>query len=320
MNREKLYDLVQDCFVYDKYGKVTFNLYNFTLLFDDYSDKSVKAVFECLTDNQKEYLKNNFTNFKNFLPPISYISLNKLNDMITGEFENTKMRPATEEELKSVSDGIKSISKQVVDNKEGENTIKKSKIIYTDKDILKLNDAYFRSDNSEMPFLQELSKIIDKCESSSDAERKAIRDLIELNAVVYSDVMLPIFYLDTISELEEIYKQMRDEFLNRLNLDYLVNFEDKFKEKIQKEFNEFIKSVQEEQKTNPNYAIQHAYEICWKEEIVYVVDNINYKNIDIKLKNKLLNINGILDIVYKEWLDKDSSEINDQLYDIIKAI
>lgn len=55
MNREKLYDLVQDCFVYDKYGKVTFNLFNFTLLFDDYSDKSVKAVFECLTDNQKEY-------------------------------------------------------------------------------------------------------------------------------------------------------------------------------------------------------------------------------------------------------------------------
>lgn len=172
MNREKLYDLVQDCFVYDKYGKVTFNLFNFTLLFDDYSDKSVKAVFECLTDNQKEYLKNNFTNFKNFLPPSSYISLNKLNDMITCEFKSVKMRPATEEE----------------------------------------------------------------------------------------------------------------------------------------------------QKTNPSYAIQHAYEICWKQEIVYVVDNIDYKNIDIKLKNKLLNINGILDIVYKEWLDKDSSEINDQLYDIIKAI
>lgn len=320
MNREKLYDLVQDCFVYDKYGKMIFNLFNFTLLFDDYSAKSVKAVFECLTDNQKEYLKNNFTNFKNlrdnlFLPSSSYISLNKLNDMITCEFKNTKMRPA-----KSVSDGIKSVSKQVVDNKEGENTIKKSKIFYTDEDILKLNRAYLNSGNSDMLFLQELSKIIDKCESSSDAERKAIRDLIELNAVVYSDVMLPIFYLDTISELEEIYKQMRDEFLNRLNLDYLVNFEDKFKEKIQKEFNEFIKSVQEEQKTNPNYAIQHAYEICWKEEIVYVVDNINYKNIDIKLKNKLLNINGILDIVYKEWLNKDSSEINDQLYDIITAI
>lgn len=314
MNREKLYDLVQDCFVYDKYEKVTFNLFGFTLLFDDYSDKSVKAVFECLTDNQKEYLKNNFTNFKNFLPPSSYISLNKLNDMITCEFKNTKMRPATEKEQKSVSDGIKSISKPVVDNKEGE----RSKIVFTDEEILKLNDAYL---HSEIAFLQELSIIINKSgKSSSDAERKAIRDLIELNAVVYSDVMLPIFYLDTISELEEIYKQMRDEFLNRLNLDYLVNFEDKFKEKIQKEFNEFIKSVQEEQKTNPNYAIQHAYEICWKQEILFVAEDIDYDDFGIIAKKRLINTNGVLDIVYKEWIDKDSSDINEQISDIISEV
>lgn len=80
MNEEKLCNLVQDCFVYDKYGKVTFNLCDFILLFDDFSVNSVKAVFKCLTDNQKEFLKNNFTKFKNLrddliLPSSSYISL-----------------------------------------------------------------------------------------------------------------------------------------------------------------------------------------------------------------------------------------------------
>lgn len=322
MNREKLYDLVQDCFVYDKYEKVTFNLFGFTLLFDDYSDKSVKAVFECLTDNQKEYLKNNFTNFKNFLPPSSYISLNKLNDMITCEFKNTKMRPATEEEQKSVSDGIKSISKPVVDNKEGENIMEKSNIVFTDEDILKLNDAYLRSDNSEMPFLQELSIIMNRIGShSSNAERKAIKNLINLyDATVYKDEVLPAFGSDTISKLKEIYNQMRDEFLKHLNLDYLVNFEEKFKDKLNKEFYEFIKSVQEEQKTNPNYAIQHAYEICWKQEILFVAEDIDYDDFGIIAKKRLINTNGVLDIVYKEWLDTDSSDINEQISKIISEV
>lgn len=316
MNREKLYDLVQDCFVYDKYGKVTFNLFNFTLLFDDYSDKSVKAVFECLTDNQKEYLKNNLTNFKNFLPPSSYISLNKLNDMITCEFKSVKMRPATEEEQKSVSDGIKSISKPVANNKEGENIMEKSNIVFTDEDISRLEKLHLQSD---FLFLQELFNILNEKNSFDCVEKDVLNDLIELNDLAYNEY-INIFSPETISKLDEVYIESRNEFLNYMNLNCFLDFEEKFKDKVQNEFYEFIKSVQEEQKTNPSYAIQHAYEICWKQEIVYVVDNIDYKNIDIKLKNKLLNINGILDIVYKEWLDKDSSEINDQLYDIIKAI
>lgn len=327
MNEEKLCDLVQDCFVYDKYGKVTFNLCDFILLFDDFSVNSVKAVFKCLTDNQKEFLKNNFTKFKNLrddliLPSSSYISLEVLNDMITGEFKNAKMRPATEEELKSVSDGIKSISKPVVDNKEGENIMEKSNIVFTDEDILKLNDAYLRSDNSEMPFLQELSIIMNRIDShSSNAERKAIKNLINLyDATVYKDEVLPAFGSDTISKLKEIYNQMRDEFLKHLNLDYLVNFEEKFKDKLRKEFNEFIKSVQEEQKTNPNYAIQHAYEICWKQEIVFVSEDVCYDNFGIFTKKGLLNTNGVLDIIYKEWLDTDSSDINEQISKIISEV
>lgn len=327
MNEEKLCDLVQDCFVYDKYGKVTFNLCDFILLFDDFSVNSVKAVFKCLTDNQKEFLKNNFTKFKNLrddliLPSSSYISLEVLNDMITGEFKNAKMRPATEEELKSVSDGIKSISKPVVDNKEGENIMEKSNIVFTDEDILKLNDAYLRSDNSEMPFLQELSIIMNRIGSySSNAERKAIKNLINLyDATVYKDEVLPAFGSDTISKLKEIYNQMRDEFLKHLNLDYLVNFEEKFKDKLRKEFNEFIKSVQEEQKTNPNYAIQHAYEICWKQEIVFVSEDVCYDNFGIFTKKGLLNTNGVLDIIYKEWLDTDSSDINEQISKIISEV
>lgn len=327
MNEEKLCDLVQDCFVYDKYGKVTFNLCDFILLFDDFSVNSVKAVFKCLTDNQKEFLKNNFTKFKNLrddliLPSSSYISLEVLNDMITGEFKNAKMRPATEEELKSVSDGIKSISKPVVDNKEGENIMEKSNIVFTDEDILKLNDAYLRSDNSEMPFLQELSIIMNRIGShSSNAERKAIKNLINLyDATVYKDEVLPAFGSDTISKLKEIYNQMRDEFLKHLGLDYLVNFEEKFKDKLNKEFYEFIKSVQEEQKTNPNYAIQHAYEICWKQEIVFVSEDVCYDNFGIFTKKSLLNTNGVLDIIYKEWLDTDSSDINEQISKIISEV
>lgn len=321
MNEEKLCDLVQDCFVYDKYGKVTFNLCDFILLFDDFSVNSVKAVFKCLTDNQKEFLKNNFTKFKNLrddliLPSSSYISLEVLNDMITGEFKSTKMRPATEEELKSVSDGIKSISKPVVDNKEGENIMEKSNIVFTDEDILRLEKLYSQSDSL---FLQELLKILNEKNSFNCVEKDVLKELIKLNDLAYNEY-INIFSPETISKFDEAYVESRNEFLKHLGLDYLVNFEEKFKDKLRKEFNEFIKSVQEEQKTNPNYAIQHAYEICWKQEIVFVAEDVCYDNFGIFAKKSLLNTNGVLDIIYKEWLDTDSSDINEQISKIISEV
>lgn len=239
----------------------------------------------------------------------------KLYDLVQDRFE---MRPATEEEQKSVFDGIKSISKPVVDNKEGENIMEKSNIVFTDEEILKLDKAYL---HSELAFLQELSIITNKSgKSLSDAERIAIIKLIELSSAVDNKIMFPVFDSDTISKLKEIYNQMRDEFLKRLNLDYLVNFEEKFKDKLNKEFYEFIKSVQEEQKTNPNYAIQHAYEICWKQEIVFVAEDVCYDNFGIFTKKSLLNTNGVLDIIYKEWLDTDSSDINEQISKIISEV
>lgn len=323
MNEEKLCDLVQDCFVYDKYGKVTFNLCDFILLFDDFSVNSVKAVFKCLTDNQKEFLKNNFTKFKNLrddliLPSSSYISLEVLNDMITGEFKSAKMRPATEEELKSVSDGIKSISKPVVDNKKGENIMEKSNIVFTDEDILRLEKLYSQSDSL---FLQELLKILNEKNSFNCVEKDVLKELIKLNDLAYNEY-INIFSPETISKFDEAYVESRNEFLKHLGLDYLVNFEEKFKDKLQKEFDEFIKSVQEEQKTNPNpnYEIQHAYEICWKQEIVFVAEDVCYDNFGIFTKKKLLNTNGILDIIYKEWLDTDSSDINEQISKIISEV
>lgn len=321
MNEEKLCDLVQDCFVYDKYGKVTFNLCDFILLFDDFSVNSVKAVFKCLTDNQKEFLKNNFTKFKNLrddliLPSSSYISLEVLNDMITGEFKSAKMRPATEEELKSVSDGIKSISKPVVDNKEGENIMEKSNIVFTDEDILRLEKLYSQSDSL---FLQELLKILNEKNSFNCVEKDVLKELIKLNDLAYNEY-INIFSPETISKFDEAYVESRNEFLKHLGLDYLVNFEEKFKDKLNKEFYEFIKSVQEEQKTNPNYAIQHAYEICWKQEIVFVAEDVCYDNFGIFTKKKLLNTNGILDVIYKEWLDTDSSDINEQISKIISEV
>lgn len=321
MNEEKLCDLVQDCFVYDKYGKVTFNLCDFILLFDDFSVNSVKAVFKCLTDNQKEFLKNNFTKFKNLrddliLPSSSYISLEVLNDMITGEFKSAKMRPATEEELKSVSDGIKSISKPVVDNKEGENIMEKSNIVFTDEDILRLEKLYSQSDSL---FLQELLKILNEKNSFNCVEKDILKELIKLNDLAYNEY-INIFSPETISKFDEAYVESRNEFLKHLGLDYLVNFEEKFKDKLNKEFYEFIKSVQEEQKTNPNYAIQHAYEICWKQEIVFVSEDVCYDNFGIFTKKKLLNTNGILDVIYQEWINKDSSDINEQISKIISEV
>lgn len=321
MNEEKLCDLVQDCFVYDKYGKVTFNLCDFILLFDDFSVNSVKAIFKCLTDNQKEFLKNNFTKFKNLrddliLPSSSYISLEVLNDMITGEFKNAKMRPATEEELKSVSDGIKSISKPVVDNKEGENIMEKSNIVFTDEDILRLEKLYSQSDSL---FLQELLKILNEKNSFNCVEKDVLKELIKLNDLAYNKY-INIFSPETISKFDEAYVESRNDFLKHLGLDYLVNFEEKFKDKLNKEFYEFIKSVQEEQKTNPNYAIQHAYEICWKQEIVFVSEDVCYDNFGIFTKKSLLNTNGVLDIIYKEWLDTDSSDINEQISKIISEV
>lgn len=323
MNEEKLCDLVQDCFVYDKYGKVTFNLCDFILLFDDFSANSVKAVFKCLTDNQKEFLKNNFTKFKNLrddliLPSSSYISLEVLNDMITGEFKNAKMRPATEEELKSVSDGIKSISKPVVDNKEGENIMEKSNIVFTDEDILRLEKLYSQSDSL---FLQELLKILNEKNSFNCVEKDVLKELIKLNDLAYNEY-INIFSPETISKFDEAYVESRNEFLKHLGLDYLVNFEEKFKDKLQKEFDEFIKSVQEEQKTNPNpnYEIQHAYEICWKQEIVFVAEDVCYDNFGIFTKKKLLNTNGILNVIYQEWINKDSSDINEQISKIISEV
>lgn len=321
MNEEKLCDLVQDCFVYDKYGKVTFNLCDFILLFDDFSVNSVKAVFKCLTVNQKEFLKNNFTKFKNLrddliLPSSSYISLEVLNDMITCEFKNAKMRPATEEELKSVSDGIKSISKPVVDNKEGENIMEKSNIVFTDEDILRLEKLYSQSDSL---FLQELLKILNEKNSFNCVEKDVLKELIKLNDLAYNEY-INIFSPETISKLDEAYVESRNEFLKHLNLDYLVNFEEKFKDKLNKEFYEFIKSVQEEQKTNPNYAIQHAYEICWKQEIVFVSEDVCYDNFSIFTKKSLLNTNGVLDVIYQEWINKDSSDINEQISKIISEV
>lgn len=312
--KKNLKNLVQNCFK-NNY----FKLFDFLSLFDEYD---VENIFYFLTRDQDKFLLNNIPVFKEHikcvLPSKYYFKLTDLQMKIIeyyGDKQNL-MRPATEEKQKSVSDGIKSIPKPVVDNKKGENIMKKSNIVFTDEDISRLEKLHLQSD---FLFLQELLNILNEKNSIDCVEKDVLNDLIELNDLAYNEY-INIFSPETISKLDEVYIESRNEFLNCMNLNCFLDFEEKFKDKVQNEFYEFIKSVQEEQKTNPSYAIQHAYEISWKQEIVYVVDNIDYKNIDIKLKNKLLNINGILDIVYKEWLDKDSSEINDQLYDIIKAI
>jgi hypothetical protein len=198
----------------------------------------------------------------------------------------------------------------------GENIMEKSNIVFTDEDILRLEKLYSQSDSL---FLQELLKILNKKNSFNCVEKDVLKELIKLNDLAYNEY-INIFSPETISKLDEAYVESRNEFLKHLNLDYLVNFEEKFKDKLNKEFYEFIKSVQEEQKTNPNYAIQHAYEICWKQEIVFVAEDVCYDNFGIFAKKSLLNTNGVLDIIYKEWLDTDSSDINEQISKIISEV
>lgn len=198
----------------------------------------------------------------------------------------------------------------------GENIMEKSNIVFTNEDILRLGKLHSQSDSL---FLQELLNILNEKNSSNCVEKDVLKDLIELNDLAYNEY-INIFSPETISKFDEAYVESRDEFLKHLGLDYLVNFEEKFKDKLRKEFNEFIKSVQEEQKTNPNYAIQHAYEICWKQEIVFVSEDVCYDNFGIFTKKGLLNTNGVLDIIYKEWLDTDSSDINEQISKIISEV
>lgn len=200
----------------------------------------------------------------------------------------------------------------------GENIMEKSNIVFTDEDILRLEKLYSQSDSL---FLQELLNILNEKNSFNCVEKDVLKDLIKLNDLAYNEY-INIFSPETISKFDEAYVESRNEFLKHLNLDYLVNFEEKFKDKLQKEFDEFIKSVQEEQKTNPNpnYEIQHAYEICWKQEIVFVAEDVCYDSFSIFTKKKLLNTNGILDVIYQEWINKDSSDINEQISKIISEV
>lgn len=134
-------------------------------------------------------------------------NLSILNDKILREFKSVKMRPATEEEQKSVSDGIKSISKPVANNKEGKNIMKKSNIVFTDEDISRLEKLHLQSD---FLFLQELLNILNEKNSIDCVEKDVLNDLIELNDLAYNEY-INIFSPETISKLE--YWRWRQDLL-----------------------------------------------------------------------------------------------------------
>lgn len=155
-------------------------------------------------------------------------NLSIFNDKILREFKSVKMRPATEEEQKSVSDGIKSISKPVANNKEGKNIMEKSNIVFTDEDISRLEKLHFQSD---FLFLQELFNILNEKNSFDCVEKDVLNDLIELNDLAYNEY-INIFSPETISKLDEVYIESRNEFLNYMNLNCFLDFEEKFKDKV----------------------------------------------------------------------------------------
>ena len=85
--------------------------------------------------------------------------------------------------------------------------------------------------------------------------------------------------------------------------------------------NEFINRIRTEQKEyldhiatlSPKEIIRKAYEICWREEIICVLENTEFDNETLELLNK---IPYVLDVLYYEWLGTDVS-VHDMLADVV---
>ena len=75
-------------------------------------------------------------------------------------------------------------------------------------------------------------------------------------------------------------------------------------EKMQKEYDSFLEKIKSEQSLKPNQAIESAYEIVYKQDILYCFED-NDLNLSYKEKKHLLSKKRPLEFLYQEWLTTD---------------
>ena len=71
-------------------------------------------------------------------------------------------------------------------------------------------------------------------------------------------------------------------------------------EKMQKEYDSFLEKIKSEQSLKPNQAIESAYEIVYKQDILYCFED-NDLNLSYKEKKHLLSKKRPLEFLYQEW-------------------
>ena len=65
---------------------------------------------------------------------------------------------------------------------------------------------------------------------------------------------------------------------------------------------------------SPREIIGKAYEICWREEFICLLETTMFDDETLAI---LLNTSNLLDVLYDEWLKTDVS-VHNMLYDVIR--
>ena len=79
-------------------------------------------------------------------------------------------------------------------------------------------------------------------------------------------------------------------------------------EKMQKEYDSFLEKIKSEQPVKPNQAIESAYEIVYKQDILYCFEDDDL-NLSYKEKKHLLSKKRPLEFLYQEWLATDCTHM-----------
>lgn len=87
-------------------------------------------------------------------------------------------------------------------------------------------------------------------------------------------------------------------------------------EKMQKEYDLFLKKIKSEQSVKPNKTIESAYEIVYKQDILYCFEDDDL-NLSYKEKKHLLLKKRPLEFLYQEWLSTDCTHMQ-MIRDCIK--
>ena len=87
-------------------------------------------------------------------------------------------------------------------------------------------------------------------------------------------------------------------------------------EKMQKEYDSFLEKIKSEQSVKPNQAIESAYEIVYKQDILYCFED-NDLNLSYKEKKHLLLKKRPLEFLYQQRLTTDCTHMQ-MIRDCIK--